>query len=182
MSTENEAEVATGESTTAPSTPVDGCYLVYEADSGGKLTLYYSKTPVEHAVGFWYAGQGKKIQGFKYKQNGGRSELIRGIMGGDANRKKYFSGWCQFIKAAKAFKGSVVKFPNEGPGVEVDIYGYNKDDTGPTLLNLDDGACDVSELEGVVVLPKHNDTYTGVKSMTVQAFLTKGSAGAASAC
>lgn len=56
------------------------------------------------------AGPGKSIQGFKFKRAGGRSELIRGIAGGDQNRKKYFSGWCQFIKLAKAFDGYVIKF------------------------------------------------------------------------
>lgn len=56
------------------------------------------------------AGPGKSIQGFKFQQNQGRVELIRGIAGGDQNRRKYFSGWCQFIKLAKAFDGYVIKF------------------------------------------------------------------------
>ena len=56
------------------------------------------------------AGPGKSIQGFKFKQNEGRVELIRGIAGGDQNRRKYFSGWCQFIKLAKLFNGYVIKF------------------------------------------------------------------------
>ena len=39
--------------------------------------------------------------GFKYNQNSGRQEIIKGIAGGDANKKKYYSGCCQFIKEAK---------------------------------------------------------------------------------
>lgn len=70
-----------------------GCYLVYESSSGGRLTLHYSQGKVpENAVGFWCPGKDQKIQGFKFKQNAGRSELIKGIAGGDANRRKYFSG------------------------------------------------------------------------------------------
>ena len=42
-----------------------------------------------------------KSIGFKFNQNAGRQELIKGIAGGDANKKKYFSGCCQFIKEAK---------------------------------------------------------------------------------
>lgn len=45
----------------APTTS-EGCYLSYLSDSGGKLELQYSRTPVENAVGFWAAGHGKKIQ------------------------------------------------------------------------------------------------------------------------
>ena len=41
------------------------------------------------------------FKGFKFNQNAGRQELIKGIAGGDANKKKYFSGCCQFIKEAK---------------------------------------------------------------------------------
>ncbi len=51
-------------------------------------------------------------------------ELIKGIAGGDQNRRKYYSGWCQFIKLAKAFNGYVIKFPNSEQGVEVDVIGY----------------------------------------------------------
>ena len=79
-----------------------GCYLVYEPDSGGRLMTVYSRGYVPmNAVGFWCPGEGKSIQDFKFKQAGGRSELIKGIAGGDSNRRKYFVGWCQFIKMAK---------------------------------------------------------------------------------
>mmetsp|Transcript_23845 Transcript_23845/g.30407 ORF Transcript_23845/g.30407 Transcript_23845/m.30407 type:complete len:114 (-) Transcript_23845:313-654(-) len=85
----------------AETLPVEGCYLLYESDSGGKLVLHYSREADPDAVGFWAPGEGKKIQGFKFNRASGKSELIKGIAGGDANRKKYFSGWCQFLKEAK---------------------------------------------------------------------------------
>jgi Immune Mapped Protein 2 (IMP2) N-terminal domain len=69
-----------------------GCYLCYESSSGGCLVLQYSQGPVpENAVGFWTPGTGEMIQPFKFKQNSGKSELIKGIAGGDSNRRKYFS-------------------------------------------------------------------------------------------
>lgn len=73
-------------------------------------------------------GSGRSIQDFKFKQAGGRVELIKGIAGGDQNRRKYYSGWCQFIKLAKAFNGYVIKFPNSQQGVEVDVIGYKTKD------------------------------------------------------
>ena len=104
INSQQSAQIVQAPAATVQSSEVTpGCYLVYLSDSGGKLVLHYSKTPVESAIGFWRAGQGKLIQGFKYRQNSGRVELIKGIAGGDANKRKFFSGWCQFIKAAAAF-------------------------------------------------------------------------------
>lgn len=48
--------------------------------------------------------------GFKFNQNLGRQELIKGIAGGDANKKKYFSGCCQFIKEAKKVRSLLILF------------------------------------------------------------------------
>lgn len=56
---------------------------------------------VKFESGFWTPGKGKTIQPFKYQQAGGYVELIRGIIGGEKNKKLYLSGWCQFISMAK---------------------------------------------------------------------------------
>merc|ERR1712224_261692 len=123
----------------------EGCYLVFESAFGGRLMLFYinnGRIP-KNAVGFWCAGPGKSIQGFKFKQNEGRVEVIRGIAGGDQNRKKYFSGWCQFIKLAKLFNGYVIKFPNSEQGVEVDVFGYKNEKEQAFDLDLDAGLIEV---------------------------------------
>lgn len=153
----------------------EGCYLLYEADSGGKLTLQYSRGEVpQQAIGFWCAGDGKKIQGFKFKSQGGRSELIKGIAGGDANRKKYFVGWCQFVKLAKAMNGKVIKFPNAEKGVEVDLYAFKQSENQPLFLNLDESLVDVGEFDAVAVVPKHKPCFQGIKSLVMNTFLETG--------
>mmetsp|Transcript_24379 Transcript_24379/g.34017 ORF Transcript_24379/g.34017 Transcript_24379/m.34017 type:complete len:174 (+) Transcript_24379:257-778(+) len=154
----------------------EGCYLTFESDSGGKLCLFYSKGEVpENAVGFFTPGEGQEIQGFKFKQNGGRSTLIAGIAGGDANRKKYFSGWVSFIKLAKAKNGRVIKFPNADQGVEVDVIGYSKEESQPYMLELDDGLVEVDVFDAIAVLPKHAAFLQGVKSIALNTFLQKAS-------
>lgn len=171
------AEAPTNDDETGP----EGCYLVYENDSGGKLMLFYSTGIIpDNAVGFWCAGQGKKIQGFKFKQHGGRSELIKGIAGGDANRRKYFVGWCQFVKLAKQFSGKVIKFPGADQGVEVDVYGYTKKDQQPQMLQLDQGLVDVSEMDAVAVVPMHNPKFKGIHSLQAPTFLEWGNLAGAS--
>lgn len=159
----------------------EGCYLVYEPDSGGRLMTVYSRGYVPmNAVGFWCAGEGQSIQGFKFKQAGGRSELIKGIAGGDSNRRKYFVGWCQFIKMAKAKEGRVIKFPNAIQGVEVDIYGYRQSDSHPDFLNLDDELVDVNIYDAIAVVPRHKEFLRGVKSIVASNFLEMGSLAGAS--
>ena len=179
------ATVSPPTTTTSPDDDDDmgpeGCYLVYENDSGGKLMLFYSQGEIpDNAVGFWCATSPKKIQGFKFKQHGGRSELIKGIMGGDANRRKYFVGWCQFVKLAKAMNGKVIKFPGADQGVEVDVYGYTQANQHPEMLDLDAGLVDVSGLDAVAVIPKHNPKFQGIKSLQAPTFLEWGNLAGAS--
>jgi len=157
----------------------EGCYLVYEPASGGRLMLHYSKGLVPfNAIGFWAPGPGHKIQGFKFKQAGGRSELIKGIAGGDANRKKYFQGWCQFLKLAKAKNGSVIQFAPE-MGVNVDIYGYTTSKCHPEFLSLDKMSS-IEEYDAIAVMPKHHEFMKGVKSIVLQNFLELGNLAGAS--
>ena len=88
-----------------------GCYLVYDA-AGFKLIEHYSKTKVAGAIGFYAPGPGCQIPGFKFKSKQGRNELIGNCTsGGVAGRKNYYSGWCQFVRSAKAMKGSLWIFP-----------------------------------------------------------------------
>lgn len=159
----------------------EGCYLTYDAVSGGRMMLLYThdKIPL-NAIGFMTPGPGRSIQGFKFKQGGGRTELIKGIAGGDQNRRKYYSGWAQFIKMAKSYQGYVIKFPNAEKGVEVDIVAYRAKDEEPVALELDQGLIEVGEFDAVAVMPKHNSTFKGVKSIVLSNFMELGNlAGAA---
>jgi hypothetical protein len=151
-----------------------GCYLVFEPASGGRLMLVYSKGAVPtNAVGFWLPGEDQVIQGFKFSSAGGRSELIKGIAGGDANRKKYFVGWCQFLKQAKAKKGKAILFSPE-QGVSVDIYGYENSKEQPQFLDLESGLVDIDPWDAIAVIPRHAAFLKGVKSINQSNFLELG--------
>lgn len=158
-----------------------GCYLVYEPSSGGVLMLHYSKGPVPaHAVGFWLPHPDHPIQGFKFTAAAGRSELIKGIAGGDANRRKYFAGWCQFLKLAKAKRGQAIQFTGAVQGVPVDVYGYQNAAQRPQALALESGLVDVTPWDAIAVVPRHAAFLKGVKSMAPSNFLELGNlAGAA---
>ena len=143
--------------------------------------LHYSQGYVpSNAVGFWLPAAGHDIQGFKFKQAGGRSALIQGIAGGDANRRKYFAGWCQFLKLAKARQGKAIQFSPASQGVPVDIYGYCTQQQRPQHLDMESGLVDVSPWDAIAVVPRHAAFLKGVKSTTPSNFLELGNlAGAA---
>lgn len=72
------------------------------------------------------------------ESTGGRSELINGIAGGDSNRRKYFTGWCLFLQAAKAKKAKVIQFIPELEGVPFDVFGNQQKLNQPVLLELEE--------------------------------------------
>lgn len=65
------------------------CYLTFGAESHGTLFVHWSAEPVEGALAFF--APRKNVPGFKFKQNGGRSELIREMSGGTGERIKRMS-------------------------------------------------------------------------------------------
>lgn len=146
----------------------EGCYLVYESDSSGKLMLYYSKTKVANAIGFWKPGQGKKIQVFKFKKNQGRSELAKGCSGGVAGRKMYYSGWLQFIKLAKLMNGTVVNTPLDGVGLNVDLYAYRGQ--GPIKFE-ENIPFETIDIEAIACVPKDSDVFEDISKIDMIRFL-----------
>lgn len=173
--TETEEAVPTSFRLSEQQVLEDGCYLIYDNASGGTLVLHYShKHKPENAVGFWTPtpGSGKAIQEFKYDQAGGYVELIRGIVGGEKNKRKYYSGWCSFIQMAKSLSGLVSKNPHVEQGIKIDLYGYA--DGRISLLDLDDKMQDVSHLEAVAVLPAGNERFKGIHALPAAVFLEIG--------
>lgn len=171
---------------------VKGCYLLYDADCC-KLKLQYSSTPVRNAIGFYYAGPGHTIRGFKFTKNFGRADLIGNCASGVTGRKNYYSGWCQFIRAARALNGRLWIYPRteNQPGLDVDLYVYYKnpedfDQDGPSAdlnLNLDgqnsiqleEGVeINVSQIDAVACLPRHADFFSEIKTMDLNRWMTDG--------
>lgn len=163
-----------GSFTALPEAMVDGCYLIYDNASGGTLLLHYSHKAVpENAVGFWAPGSNMQIQSWKYETAGGYSELLRGIVGGTQNKRRYYNGWCQFIQLAKSMKGKVKKIEgSSGQSLPVDLYGYSKDKVMP--LSNKNELLDVSGLEAVVCVPKSNNRFKGIHQLTLLTFLDHG--------
>jgi len=155
------------------SIPKEGCYLTFDSNSGGRFIVQFSKTAVQDAIGFWAPGPGKKLQGFKFKQNEGKSDLMKGVAGKDY-KKKYYSGWCQFIKAAKSHNGYFVKY-SENEHIEVDVYVFFQDSC--EIVQVEDAKLfDVTLISAVAIVAKGNSTFNGVKTAEYGTFLNKGAA------
>jgi hypothetical protein len=85
-----------------------GCFLTYVEASNGSLYLNWSKTPVSGALASFQAG--KPVADHKYKSNGGREELTRGT---DSTPKNGYQGWCNFLKLAREFNGTVTVYTKD---------------------------------------------------------------------
>ncbi|QDZ25281.1 hypothetical protein HOP50_16g78290 [Chloropicon primus] len=75
-------------------------YLTFTEASGGAFFIHWSETPVEGALAAFLPS--KPVPKFKLKTNGGRSELCRGVAGG--NKKPFYKGWAAFVR--EAYKNS----------------------------------------------------------------------------
>jgi hypothetical protein len=161
-----------------------GCYLLYDSNSG-KLKLQYSDSPVRHAIGFYCAGPGHSIRGFKFTKNFGRADLIGNCASGVTGRKNYYSGWCQFIRAARSVNGPLWIYEREEAqrGLDVDIYVYYKDPDdhegvvlgGLQSVKLEEGVkCNISGIDAVTTLPRHTDFFSEVKQVDMNRWMTAG--------
>jgi hypothetical protein len=152
--------------------------IVYEPASSGRLVEYYSRKPVEGAVGRWIPGPGKKINGFKFKQNHGKSVLIGNCSAGVLGRKNYCSGWNQFVRSAKAYDGDVMLWdPADGvKGLPVDVWLYNADTRpGHQSQKLEIGSsAKVESILAVCTIPKNTRFYEGI-SVDLLKWLADGS-------
>jgi len=85
-----------------------GCFLSYIDSSGGSLILTWSKTPIQGALAAFQSG--KPVADHKYKTNSGREELTRGT---DSTPKNAYQGWCNFLKLAREYNGSVTVYTKD---------------------------------------------------------------------
>jgi len=133
----------------------EGCYLLYVTDAS-KLMIHYSKYFVQGAIAFWKPGPGFKIKEFKFKgKTFGRYDLV----GNCASRKDYYSGWCQFVRAAKAMEGSLWVYgrKDETKGFHLDLFVYYQDreDGVETAVIPENEEFNLSGIKAVACLPKH---------------------------
>jgi hypothetical protein len=131
------------------------CYLVYDAVRG-ELNIHYSEMPIIGAVGVWTS---PNIHMFKQAQGLSSSELIGNCASGVVqDRKLYYQGWCQFVKAAKSMDASVTIL--ESVGVPVDFYLYCNGETTKVL----GGEFETTQVDAVACVPRNSEfSLFGVK-------------------
>ena len=155
------------------------CYLVYEPDSSGRLVEYYSKTPVEGAVGMWVAGEGYTMPEFKFTPSNCRTVVIGNCSAGVIGRKNYCSGWCSFLRTAQLMNGWVTLWdPSTTKGLAVDVYIYHDDSSSllPQTVQLDAGGTpvNVGNASAVACLPKNSRFHGGINGIPMNKWMEDG--------
>ena len=158
-----------------PPVAAGGCYLVYEPDSSGRLVEYYSREePIPNAIGRWVPCGTKKIAGFKFKSKG--NVVIAGCSGGVQGRKKYFSGWCQFVRSACHMQSHLTMWDPPGKGLNVDVWLYTNDSRpGYQSVKLKQGeSYETSNVLAVAVMPKNSQFYDQAMKIDLDKWLGEG--------
>lgn len=128
---------------------VGACYLVYDAVEG-ELNIHYSEIPIIGAVGVWTSPD---IALFKEAQGLSQSELIGNCASNvmTQDRQQYYSGWCQFVKAAKSMDATVVVL--DGLGVPIEFYLYRNG----TTARMENCTFETETVDAVACVPKNCD-------------------------
>eukprot|EP00041_Stephanoeca_diplocostata_P021318 m.494935 g.494935 ORF g.494935 m.494935 type:complete len:160 (-) comp21797_c0_seq18:2082-2561(-) len=142
-----------------------GCYLIFDESNNGTLYQHWSDVIIPEALALFSTQ--KKIPAFKFKQNGGKTELARDC-GGGVKIKNFYTGVAQFVKHAKSFQGKVQigsgSWPNPtsiyvlmGAGFKViclepEIALPLDDAVGVAAVHADNSALDVQSLSTQVFL------------------------------
>mmetsp|Transcript_4188 Transcript_4188/g.6385 ORF Transcript_4188/g.6385 Transcript_4188/m.6385 type:complete len:151 (-) Transcript_4188:6-458(-) len=138
------------------------CYLTFDVANLGTLVATWSEEPIEGALAV--VRPGKPVPKFKFKQRGGRVEVIRKIR---EDIKKLYQGWVEFIKLAKQNDGTFELL--EPRGVTVTFNKFSELEhvvTGEEYISGD--------YSGVAVCGKDADPYKSVKTMSNGQFLDVG--------
>jgi len=153
----------TVETTGASQNPKGVCFLRYDPSGGGRLSIKYSKGDSagasKNALASWVAQSPYVIPSFKFSGHA-TSELIGNCSSGVQGRKNFYSGWCQFIRLAKAMNGVVTILNETGlsGGVEVDLFAYSPSSSNSTCSKLG-RSFSTGPLLAIACLPKHADFY-----------------------
>eukprot|EP00922_Rhytidocystis_sp_ex-Travisia-forbesii_P019452 GHVS01028796.1.p1 GENE.GHVS01028796.1~~GHVS01028796.1.p1 ORF type:complete len:160 (+),score=17.47 GHVS01028796.1:72-551(+) len=144
----------------------EGAYMKFDPASQGTLWLIWSKTPVVDALA--YISPGKKVPAFKFTTNAGKSEIVRNIQ---TDHKKYYTGWCSFLKLCKTYDGEFVIMDVAGPKDISVILSMNNN----TLTIVEQKKkMNLSEAGAIACVPKDAQEFK-CQTMVQQLFLEKAS-------
>eukprot|EP00514_Thraustochytrium_sp_LLF1b_P005178 CAMPEP_0184515650 /NCGR_PEP_ID=MMETSP0198_2-20121128/4608_1 /TAXON_ID=1112570 /ORGANISM="Thraustochytrium sp., Strain LLF1b" /LENGTH=207 /DNA_ID=CAMNT_0026905917 /DNA_START=363 /DNA_END=986 /DNA_ORIENTATION=- len=139
-----------------------GCYLVFDSANGGTFIAQWSETAVEGAWAFFFPRT--NVAAFKFKQNSGKNELIRGLA---VNKNKQFNGWGQFIKLAHDMDG-VVQIYDRKEGQADFWYTNDKQE----VFKLPHGEWfEARQVSVVAIIPRHNEMFRGVQIIPEEQFV-----------
>jgi hypothetical protein len=103
---------------------------------------------------------------FKFKSNGGRSELCRDFAG--PNVKQYYNGIASFLKSGLNFNAEFRTIKSEAP-MAFAVFFYLKD--GDAVVQMeDDTFYNCADIKAVAVVPADNGELAGIQSCQLTNF------------
>uniref|UniRef100_A0A6B2LNU8 Immune mapped protein 2 N-terminal domain-containing protein n=1 Tax=Arcella intermedia TaxID=1963864 RepID=A0A6B2LNU8_9EUKA len=139
--------------------------MFYESTSQGTLFSWWSQEPIQNALAYFKPN--KPVSAFKFKDKGGKNEIIRGCSG--PGIKNYYTGWCQFLKLAQSFEGDFQLLQSDGehsPSLYLNL-------ANTAVQKLEAGqAVGTKEAVAGAAASRASSTYNGVKNMAPGVFVS----------
>lgn len=133
----------------------EGCYLMYDPTSGGVIFAQWTQFGRTEEEAIAYFSPNARVPKFKYKQNRGRQDILRGI---GVDKKKFFEGITQFFKMARDMNGTIIVFPDEESLADVWYLDYKQQ-----VHRVQAGErFDTNDMDVVAAIPRGNMSFKGV--------------------
>lgn len=153
-----------------------GCYLTLEETGQGTLFLNWSETTVPSALAFFKPT--KTVPKFKFKQNGGKTELMRDC-GGGVKIKKFYQGITQYVKLASTFNASLYLIPGTWGPNPTSVYLFQKETSAVTKIIADESETNLAGFSAAAAV--HTDSaILNVEKIAQSIFMTNGESAGAS--
>ncbi|GBG34246.1 Potassium voltage-gated channel protein eag [Hondaea fermentalgiana] len=133
------------------------CYLTFDVANLGTLHMTWSEEPIEGALAMMTPEN--PVPKFKFRQNGGRSEIIRRIR---EDKRTLFRGWCDFVKTGRDLHGTFEILDTEHEAAQIHVTFNTFGDLLPVLAGEEYHVYDHS---AVAVTHRENKAFNSVKTM-----------------
>jgi hypothetical protein len=142
--------------------PSPGAYLMFTPHSDGSLICHFNESGLSPAEAIVCFKAARIIPAFKFRQNGGRVEIIRKLQ---SNKQGYFEGVAQFCKTGLEFDSEVGLLDDS----KVLLFWLE----GTTVRQIGKGEfAPARSMTAIAALPPGNVAFKGVRTMPMDQFIS----------
>lgn len=145
-----------------------GCYLVLEEVNQGTMFIHWAEHTPPGANVLAFCRPGKPVAKFKFTQNGGKKEHVKGPLMGP-QIKNYYRGWVMFMKLVRENAGELIIAKDVG-----DVALFTNSELAVKKLGVHKSHA-LDAADAWAAMPPHTMAFN-VQQMATDMFASKGNA------